>query len=252
MEIGGRQRLAGGGKFLPVRMHGQVTMAIFDDFLRFFDPLSLLIVFGGALLTAAARSTREDMGRALAALAPLIHARPELDARAALLAVGKIEALAEVRSIACADRVRTAERFLRRAARRLSDAASTEDFARWARQELERRAWRHAGAIAVWRATAEAAPAMGMIGTVIGLIQMFAAMDDAARIGPAMALALLTTLYGIILSSALAGPIAARLERLSEAEIAWQADALERLERLAHAELGALPLRTRPVLRTVP
>lgn len=227
-------------------------MAIFDGFLRFLDPLSLLIVFGGALLTAAARSTREDMGRAIAALGPLLRARPELDARAAWLAVGKIEKLAEIRSIACADRVRTAERFLRRAARRLSDAATTEDFSRWARHELEQRAWRHAGAIAVWRAAAEAAPAMGMIGTVIGLIQMFAAMDDAARIGPAMALALLTTLYGIILSSAVAGPIAARLERLSEAEIAWQADALERLGQLAHAELGVLAFRPRPTLRTVP
>jgi len=71
-------------------------------------------------------------------------------------------------------------------------------------------------------------------------------------IGPAMALALLTTLYGIILSSAVAGPIAARLERLSEAEIAWQADALERLEQLAHAELGVLAFRPRPTLRTVP
>jgi chemotaxis protein MotA len=227
-------------------------MAFFGEIARFFDFLSLLIVIGGTALAAAARSSREDMARAFAALGPLVHARPDLDRRAAMLAVGRIEALAEVRSIACADRVQTAEPFLRRAARRLADAATPEDFARWGREELDRRRRRHEGAIGLWRAAADSAPAMGMIGTIIGLVQMFAAMDDAARIGPAMALALLTTLYGVIVSSALAGPIAARLERLSEAELAWQALALERLERLAHAELDTRPLRPRAMLRTVP
>ena len=226
-------------------------MAFIGETARFLDPFALLIVFGGSALAAAARSTAGDVARAFAALGPLVRARPELDAHAALVAVNRIEALAEIRSIACADRVRTAEPFLRRAARRLSDAASAESFARWAEQELEQRTWRHAGAVAVWRAAADAAPAMGMIGTIIGLIQMFAVMDDAARIGPPMALALLTTLYGVIVSSAIAGPIAARLERLSEAEIAWQATALERLERLAHAELDAAPPRPRPHLRSV-
>ncbi len=93
---------------------------------------------------------------------------------------------------------------------------------------------------------------MGMIGTIVGLIGMFSAMDDSARIGPAMALAMLTTLYGVILSGAIAGPIAARLERLSEAERAWQARALERLERLARSELApAIRPLARPILREV-
>jgi chemotaxis protein MotA len=81
---------------------------------------------------------------------------------------------------------------------------------------------------------------------------MFATMDDPARIGPGMALALLTTLYGIILSSVIAGPIAGRLARLSEAELAWQRLAVERLELLAHAELETPRLHPRPNLRTVP
>lgn len=225
-------------------------MAMIGEIARFLDPLSLLIVFGGSALAAAAQSTRDDLSRAFAALGPLVRARPDLDAHAAMIAVGKIEALAEIRSIACADRVRTAERYLRRAARRLSDATTTQAFARWAGDDLAERRRRHAGAIAVWRAVAESAPGMGMIGTVIALIQMFAAMDDTARIGPAMAMALLTTLYGVVMSSALAGPIAARLERLSEAELAWQATAVERLERLAAAELGTAHALARPVLHS--
>jgi chemotaxis protein MotA len=219
---------------------------------QFLDPLSLAIVFGGALLVAIVRSTRGDIARAFAALGPLLHARPDADAEAAVRAVNAIEALAEVRGIACADRVETAGRFLKRAAFKLSDAASADAFADWAREELDGRRRRHDAAAGFWRAAADAGPAMGMIGTIIGLIGMFSAMDDSAAIGPAMALAMLTTLYGVVVSGVIAGPIAARLERLSEAERAWQERALDRLERLARAELPpvARPL-ARPVLRTV-
>lgn len=226
---------------------------IMDQIARFLDPLSFLIVFGGALAAAVVRSSRAEIGRAFTALGSLLRNQPEADAEAAMRAVNAIEVLAQVRSIACADRVHTAGLFLRRAAFRLSDATNSTDFALWAKDELDGRRRRHEGAIAFWRSVADAAPAMGMLGTVIGLVQMFAAMDDAAKIGPAMALAMLTTLYGIFLASIVAGPIAARLERLSEAELAWQAWALERLERLAHAELDDLPVRpqARPHLRTV-
>ena len=103
--------------------------------------------------------------------------------------------------------------------------------------DLAARAARHENAAAVWRAAAEAAPSLGMLGTVLGLIAMFAAMDDPATLGPAMALALLTTLYGIVFGTLLFGPAAARLERLSQAELRWQKAALARLEKLARAEI---------------
>ena len=226
-------------------------MQFLTEIARFFDPLSIAIVFGGALLVAALRTSRADVGRALIALRPLFIANPEADALAAIVAVGKIEKLAEARSIACADRIKTAERFLRRAARRLSAAPTSEAFARWARNDLAQREQRHQGVIAFWRSVADAAPSMGMIGTVIGLIEMFARMDDVAGIGPAMALAMLTTLYGIILATVIAGPIAARLEHLSEAERAWQCDALERMLQIAETELAPHGTRPRPMLRTV-
>ena len=59
---------------------------------------------------------------------------------------------------------------------------------------------------------------MGMIGTLIGLIQLFLAMRDPAAIGSAMAVALLTTLYGAALANLVAAPIAARLKRQARAE----------------------------------
>lgn len=62
------------------------------------------------------------------------------------------------------------------------------------------------------------APAMGMIGTLIGLVQMLANMSDPASIGPAMAVALLTTLYGAVIANVFAKPLADKLARASQLE----------------------------------
>jgi chemotaxis protein MotA len=220
-------------------------MNYLDVAARFLDPLSLVIVFGGAFAVAALRSTRADLTAAIAALRPLLRADPAADAAAARAAVGRIERVAEVRSVACVDRVQTAGRFLRLAAVHLAEAPSSRAFALWAEEEAEAMAARHARVTAVWRAVADAAPAMGMLGTIVGLSSMFASMDDGAGIGPAMALAMLTTFHGVLLSSVIAGPIAARLERLSAEEAAWRNSACRRLTLLAAAELETVPPRVR-------
>jgi len=71
----------------------------------------------------------------------------------------------------------------------------------------------------VFRAWGSLAPAFGMIGTLIGLIQMLTNLDDPSKIGPGMAVALLTTFYGALLSNLLFIPIAGKLAIRSEAEI---------------------------------
>lgn len=63
------------------------------------------------------------------------------------------------------------------------------------------------------------APAMGMIGTVIGLVQMLQTMSDPSTIGPAMAVALLTTLYGAILANLVFNPLAGKLKARSKEEV---------------------------------
>ncbi len=70
---------------------------------------------------------------------------------------------------------------------------------------------RHTQGTGVFRAFGEVAPAMGMIGTLVGLVAMLSNMDDPKSIGPAMAVALLTTLYGAILSNMVFFPIADKL-----------------------------------------
>jgi len=66
------------------------------------------------------------------------------------------------------------------------------------------------------------APAMGMIGTLIGLVAMLADLSDPAAIGAGMAVALLTTLYGSLMSNAFALPIADRLSKRSAEEILYK------------------------------
>lgn len=67
----------------------------------------------------------------------------------------------------------------------------------------------------VLRRAGEVSPAMGLIGTLVGLIQMLGNLDDPSTIGKAMAIALLTTFYGAILAHMFFIPLAARIERIS-------------------------------------
>lgn len=64
------------------------------------------------------------------------------------------------------------------------------------------------------------APAMGLIGTLVGLVQMLRTMNDPSTIGPAMAVALLTTFYGAVLAFVVCGPIAKKLENRTDEESA--------------------------------
>lgn len=65
----------------------------------------------------------------------------------------------------------------------------------------------------ICRRASEIAPAMGLIGTLVGLVQMLADLQNPESIGPAMAVALLTTFYGAILGTIVMGPLAVKLEK---------------------------------------
>jgi len=77
---------------------------------------------------------------------------------------------------------------------------------------------RHEVGQTMWKAVGDMAPAMGMIGTLVGLVQMLANMSDPAAIGPAMAVALLTTLYGAVIANAFALPMSAKLASICNNE----------------------------------
>lgn len=75
----------------------------------------------------------------------------------------------------------------------------------------------------LFKAIGRVAPAMGMIGTLVGLIQMLSNIQEPSSLGPAMAVALLTTLYGAVFAHAFALPVAVKLGYRIEEEIAQQA-----------------------------
>ena len=70
---------------------------------------------------------------------------------------------------------------------------------------------RHEFGATIFKSMGDVAPAMGMIGTLIGLVAMLANMDDPKSIGPAMSVALLTTLYGAFFSNVVCLPISVKL-----------------------------------------
>ncbi|MCP1471563.1 chemotaxis protein MotA [Sphingobium sp. OAS761] len=206
-----------------------------------FDPLTLLAMLAGIVAVMLFQNGARACGRALLALRPLVTAHPARDRDAARTALLKIDQVAQLRGLSCTDRVKTTHPFLTDAARRLANSASTDAFDLWATQVLADRAQRHGAVHRVWFSVADAAPALGMAGTIIGLVSMFAAMDDPARLGPAMALALLTTFYGVVIANMIAVPVASRLADLSERELAWQREVVERMLMIARRE--NVPLR---------
>ncbi|MCC5831246.1 MAG: motility protein A [Phycisphaeraceae bacterium] len=85
--------------------------------------------------------------------------------------------------------------------------------------ELDNLIERHDVGKALYEQIGKYAPAFGMIGTLVGLVVMLANMDDPSKIGPGMAVALLTTFYGALIANAFALPMADRLARRSSEEV---------------------------------
>lgn len=217
------------------------------------DPVTLSLMLGGMVLIAILQNGIGAFCHALGALAPLLAHRPARDRDAARALMLKVDHLAQLRGLACTDRVcngkvEAAHPFLSQAVHKLANCDRQEQFEIWGSQALADRAERHRAVRDVWLSIADAAPALGMAGTIIGLIGMFAGMDDPAKIGPSMALALLTTLYGVVLANLVAAPVAARLADLSARELAWQRELTERMLGVARRETA--PLR-RAAIREV-
>ena len=88
---------------------------------------------------------------------------------------------------------------------------------------------RHGKVIGFWEKWAEMGPAWGMIGTLIGLVNMLKKLDDPSSIGPNMAIALLTTLYGSLIANWLCNPIAAKLKANDAIEVVMREITIEGL-----------------------
>lgn len=203
---------------------------------QFLDPVALAIVVGGTLLATLLRAPLGDGGRAIAALATL--GRRRFDAAPLLGQIAALGRIARRHGVVALDRSVITDPDLAAAVAAIVDGAAPDDVAALIREARRVRIERHVAAADLWVAAAEAAPAMGMVGTLVGLARMFASMSDPAAIGSAMAVALLATLYGAVLANLVLAPIAARLRAAARIEAAERA----RLD----APLVALAERERP------
>ncbi len=106
--------------------------------------------------------------------------------------------------------------FLKKGVELLTINVGTDELVDSLNMERENLLEKYTTASGVLSAMGTYAPAFGLIGTLIGLIQMLKTVSNPKNIGPAMALALITTLYGAILSNAVFLPLAGKIERLAK------------------------------------
>lgn len=197
-----------------------LAMAIGGSPESFLDAPALLIVLGGTIGVTIISYSLEDVLRTQPIIAKTILRsvpRPERTARK-MIEISMLSRQQGVLAIEQAVNSEIANPFGRRALQMVVDGQPPEDIEIVLKREIDEMMHRHYNGAGILRKAAETAPAMGLIGTLIGLVQMLGNLDDPATIGPNMAIALLTTFYGAVLSSMLFAPMASKLEMNSEKE----------------------------------
>jgi len=169
----------------------------------------LIVIFGTAFVVMIKFSFKQWLGAFGAAGSAFRSSADNPD--------GLIAQMVELSGIARKDGMLALENveieygFLKQGVRMLIDGSSREVVSevlyKDRQQFLDRQTW----GTKVWSAWGEVAPAMGMIGTLVGLVQMLVDLSDPKAIGPAMAVALLTTLYGSLIANVIALPLCDKL-----------------------------------------
>jgi chemotaxis protein MotA len=193
-----------------------VAMVLAGDISMFIETQSLLIVFGGSILVVLANyNLSQFLGIG------------KIIAKSFMFKLETPEELIE-KSVEMADAARKggflaleeaeiSNAFMQKGVDMLVDGHDADVVRATMQKDIDLTTERHETGSNMMMALADVAPAMGMIGTLIGLVAMLSNMDDPKAIGPAMAVALLTTLYGAFLANVIAIPIASKLKlRLAE------------------------------------
>ena len=116
------------------------------------------------------------------------------------------------------EKVNVKNSFFRKGLQLCADGRDGDVIRKMMTREMEMAIQRQEVGERVFRAIGESAPAFGMVGTLVGLVQMLSTMSDPTSIGRAMAIALLTTLYGVLIAQLIALPISDKLEAKNEIE----------------------------------
>jgi len=187
----------------------------------FGDPRAiLLVVVGTFAVTSVSYSVREIVQAQPIMLRTLFHSNETPnDAAMHMLQLSERARRRGILQLQSELYALRAQPFLHRAMTMLVDGIIVEEIERNLTFETHAMMQRHVRSTGILRRAAEVSPAMGLIGTLIGLVQMLGSLTDPNSIGPAMAVALLTTFYGAVLANVVFLPLASKLERNSATEL---------------------------------
>lgn len=186
----------------------------------FWSLSSLAVTFGGGVASSIIAFTLEDIKNVFRALPKLIKRENQSPYHIIQMLVemsqkARREGLLALES----NQEEIEDNYLRKALELVVDGVEPEIIRDSMQLELDNMSIRHGKGIAFFKTLAAEFPAWGMIGTVLGLINLLKSLDDPSKIGAAMSLALVTTFYGSVLANWICLPIATKLEELSTEEI---------------------------------
>jgi len=186
----------------------------------FVDLPAILIVIGGTFLVTMVSFSMAEVVQAQRVMLRAVVYHAESPRTAALRILNLADAARRDGLLALQKDLNASRhsRFLTHAISLVVDGLPTDEIEHNLGCERHATSERHARSAGVLRRAGEVAPAMGLIGTLVGLVQMLGNLQDPSAIGPAMAVALLTTFYGAVLANMVFHPLATKLERNSEIE----------------------------------
>lgn len=211
------------------------SILIGGSLMAFVDVAGGMIVFGG---TVAATLVSETLGQCIGSIKVALNAfrGGGNDSSATIEKIVELSSIARREGILALENQQIDDVFFAKALRMAVDGTSPDEIRETLGSEVTSMKARHTRGSKLFKFMASSAPSMGMIGTLIGLVQMLGSLDDPASIGPAMAVALLTTLYGAVLAFLVFGPIAAKLERRSIEEAAHMTSVLDGIESIVKGQ----------------
>ncbi|MEE8189452.1 MAG: MotA/TolQ/ExbB proton channel family protein [Kiloniellales bacterium] len=186
----------------------------------FINIPALLIVFGGTFLVTTISFTLREVARTQSVLLRAIVYNAETPESASRRMLYLADQARKNGPLSLEGQVKNMpySRFLSQGISLVADGLPADEIELILGREQQATQERHLRSAGVLRRAGEVAPAMGLIGTLVGLVQMLGNLDDPSSIGPAMAVALLTTFYGAVLANMVFLPLANKLERNSNVE----------------------------------
>ena len=195
-----------------------IAIIIDGDIRIFFNLSGLMVVFGGTAAAALLTFPAKDIVSAFKS-AYYVFKEPKTNPNNVVATMVELCNLSRRKGLLEMSRIKTKSEFLRKAAQLMSDGADEGQIRRTLEIEMETMKLRHLQVQDVFKKLGAYAPAFGMLGTLIGLVKMLANLQDPNALGPAMAVAILTTFYGSMMSSLFFLPIAGKLRARTVVEM---------------------------------